>query len=211
MKEPDGYFGKVKETMWSVWPTWECWNWKGHEGKSIDVEVYSSYPKVRLYLNDKLVGERSTTRAEEFKAVFGVQYEAGTLKAVGVDSQGNEVESRTLSTSGEAVDIRLTADGKLNSDEQDVCFITAELIDKNGVRVQDAEQDLHFEVKGNATLIATGSADLKDTVSYTSSTRKTYKGMAMGVVRSNGKSGIVKVTVSGKGIKKQIVVRGIAL
>ena len=211
VKEPDGYFGKVKETMWSVWPTWECWNWKGHEGKSIDVEVYSSYPKVRLYLNDKLVGERSTTRAEEFKAVFGVQYEAGTLKVVGVDSQGKEVESRTLSTSGEAVDIRLTADGKLNSDEQDVCFITAELIDKNGVRVQDAEQDLHFEVKGNATLIATGSADLKDTVSYTNSTRKTYKGMAMGVVRSNGKSGIVKVTVSGKGIKKQIVLRGIAL
>ena len=40
---------------------------------------------------------------------------------------------------------------------------------------------------------------------------KTYKGMAMGVVRSNGKSGIVKVTVSGKGIKKQIVLRGIAL
>lgn len=211
VKEPDGYFGKVKETMWSVWPTWECWNWKGHEGKNIDVEVYSSYPKVRLYLNDKLIGERSTTRAEEFKATFSIPYKAGTLKAAGVDAQGNETESRTLSTSGEAVDIRLTTDGKLNSSDQDVCFITAELIDKDGNRVQDAEQELRFEVKGNGTLIATGSGDLKDTVSYTNSTRKTFKGMAMGVVRSNGKSGIVTLTVSGKGIKKQIVLKGIAL
>ncbi|MBQ0073478.1 MAG: DUF4982 domain-containing protein, partial [Prevotella sp.] len=179
VKEPDGYFGKIKETMWSVWPTWECWNWKGHEGKNIDVEIYSRYPKVRLYLNDKLIGERPTTRAEEFKATFGIPYETGTLKAVGIDEQGKEAETRVLSTSGEATDIRLTIDGKLKNGEEDVCFITAELIDRNGIRVQDAEQELRFEVKGNASIIATGTADLKDTVSYSNNTRKTYKGMAM--------------------------------
>lgn len=213
VKEPDGYYGQIKETMWSVWPTWESWNWKGHEGKNVDVEIYSRYPKVRLYLNDKLVGERATTRAEEFKATFGIPYEAGTLKAVGVDAQGNEAESRTLSTAGEAVDIRLTTDGKLQSGEgeQDVCFVTAELIDKDGNRVQGAEQDLHFDVKGNATLIATGSADLKDTVSYTNSTRHTFNGMAMAVVRSNGKPDIVTLTVTGKGISKKIAIKGIAL
>lgn len=207
VKEPDGYFGKVKETMWSVWPTWECWNWKGHEGKNIDVEVYSSYPKVRLYLNDKLIGERPTTRAEQFKATFGIPYQVGTLKAVGVDAQGNEVESRTLSTSGEVADVRFTTDGQLKPGEQDVCFVNVELIDKDGIRVQDADQELRFEVKGNATLIASGSADLKDTVAYTSNVHKTYKGMAMAVVRSNGKGGKATLTVTGKGIKKQITIK----
>ena len=24
VKEPDNYYGKVKETLWSVWPTWEA-------------------------------------------------------------------------------------------------------------------------------------------------------------------------------------------
>ncbi|MCQ2228070.1 MAG: DUF4982 domain-containing protein [Bacteroidales bacterium] len=205
VKEPDGYFGKVKETMWSVWPTWECWTWEGHEGKDVDVEIYSRYPKVRLYLNGKLIGERPTTRAEEFKATFKVPYQAGTLKAVGVDDQGNEVENRTLTTAGKVAGIRLTTDGnKLTANEDDVCFVTVELVDKNGIRVQNAEQELHFEVKGNATLVGTGTGDLKDTVSYTNSNRKTYKGMAMAVVRSNGKGGKATLIVTGKGIRKQI-------
>lgn len=206
VKEPDGYFGKVKETMWSVWPTWECWNWKGHEGKNIDVEIYSRYDKVRLYLNDKLVAERPTTRNEQFKATITVPYETGTLKAVGIDSNGNEVETRTLCTTGEAVGIRLTTDKNyLSAEDPDVCFVNAELIDKDGNRVQDSDQELSFEVKGNATLLATGSADLKDTVSYSKATRKTWKGMAMAAIRMTAKSKKVILTVSGKGIKKQIV------
>lgn len=213
VKEPDGYFGKVKETMWSVWPTWECWNWKGHEGKNIDVEVYSRYPKVRLYLNGQLVGESTTTRAEEFRATFGIPYEAGTLRAVGVDADGNEAEERVLKTSGAATGIRLTADVPApesrwaNDAADDVCFVTVELIDRNGIRVQDADQQLHFEVRGNATLIATGSADLKDTVAYTSHTHQTYKGMAMAVVRKNAKTGKATLIVSGKGMRKQITIK----
>lgn len=205
VKEPDGYYGKVKETMWSVWPTWESWNWKGHEGKNIEVEIYSRYPKVRLYLNDKMMAERPTSRKEQFKATIGIPYQPGTLKAVGVNEQGVEVETQILRTSGKAAAIRLTSDGnKLTAGEEDVCFVTVELVDKEGIRVQDAEQELRFEVKGAATLVATGSADLKDTVSYTASTRKTYKGMAMAVVRAKAKGGKATLIVTGNGIKKQI-------
>lgn len=70
VKEPDNYYGKVKETLWSVWPTWESWNWPGHEGKEIEVEIYSRYPKVRLYLNDKLIGEKFTGRNSNSKQSF---------------------------------------------------------------------------------------------------------------------------------------------
>lgn len=208
VKEPDGYYGKIRETMWSVWPTWENWTWKGHEGKNIDVEIYSSYPKVRLYLNDKLIGERPTTRTEEFKAVFGIPYEPGTLKAVGVDAQGKEVEQRTLTTSGDATDIRLTADETtITAGGEDICYITAELIDKTGIRVQDADQELRFEVKGNATLLATGTANLKDTSAYTSNTQTTFKGMALAVVRSKAKKGNATLIVSGKGLRKEIAIK----
>ena len=208
VKEPDGYYGKIRETMWSVWPTWESWNWKKFEGKNVDVEIYSHYPKVRLYLNDKLVAERQTTRAEEFKATIPVPYAPGTLKAVGVDAQGNEVEERTLTTSGDASAIRLTADKTtIAAGGEDICYVTVELVDKNGIRVQDAEQELRFEVKGNATLLAAGSADLKDSVSYQKNVHKTFKGMAMAVVRSGDKSGKATLTVTGEnGINKQITI-----
>ena len=53
VREPDGYHGKVKTSMWSTWPTTDSWNWPGWEGKPIEVEVYTREPKVSLYLNDQ--------------------------------------------------------------------------------------------------------------------------------------------------------------
>lgn len=60
------------------------------------MEVYSRYPKVRLYLNDKLVGEQPTGVEQQFKAVFNMPYQPGTLKAVGVEDD-REVEEKCLS------------------------------------------------------------------------------------------------------------------
>ena len=130
VREPDGYFGKIKETAWSVWPTWDSWNWEGWEGKSVEVEVYSKYPAVKLYLNDKLIGEQKTTEGNGFLAVFKVPYEAGTLKAVGVEPAPTTPllcnsalcdSCVTLSTAGEPVALRLTPDHNvLNPDGQDL-------------------------------------------------------------------------------------------
>ena len=36
VREPDGYHGKVKTSMWSTWPTQESWTWPGWEGKPIE-------------------------------------------------------------------------------------------------------------------------------------------------------------------------------
>ena len=73
VREPDNYYhGHVTETLWSVWPTWESWNWQGWEGRNIDVEIYTKAPKVRLYLNDKLVAEKEVNLATEYKAVVTV-------------------------------------------------------------------------------------------------------------------------------------------
>ena len=202
VKEPSGYYGEVKETMWSVWPTWESWNWLGHEGKDIDVEIYSRYPAVRLYLNGKLVGEKATTRAEEFKAVFTLPYEAGTLRAVGVEN-GQEMESRTLETAGKPARIRLTADRtEMAADGQSLVYVTAEVTDKQGRVVPDADNHLTFELKGEGSLLATCSADLKDCVVATSPERKAWKGRAVAVAKAGREAGKLVVSVSGKGLKK---------
>ena len=131
VKEPSGYYGEIHETQWSVWPTWESWNWPGHEGKSIDVEIYSRYPAVRLYLNGKLVAEKPTTREQEFKAVIPVPYAPGTLRVAGVEN-GREVESRTLETAGKAARIRLSADRTtMAADGQSLTYVNVEITDKS--------------------------------------------------------------------------------
>ena len=202
VKEPSGYHGEIKETLWSVWPTWECWNWPGHEGKDIDVEIYSRYPAVRLYLNGKLVGEKATTRAEEFKAIFTLPYEPGTLRVAGVEN-GQETESRTLETAGKPARIRLAADRtEMTADGRSLVYVTAEVVDKQGRVVPHADNLLTFDLKGEGSLLATCSGDLKDCVVATSSERKAWKGRAMAIVKAGRAKGDIVVAARAKGLKK---------
>ena len=86
--------------------------------KNIEVEVYSKYPIVRLYLDDKLVGEKGIGRETEMKAVFSLPFKPGTLKVEGVEN-GVVKDTKMLSSASEPVAIRtkvenreMKADGK---------------------------------------------------------------------------------------------------
>ena len=212
VREPDGYYGKINTTLWSVWPTYESWTWPGWEGKNIDVEVYSHYPKVRLYLNDQLIGEKEVAQG---MATFTLPYQPGTLRAerlrVGDGTSGMAGEERViLQTADEAKAIRLSVstprhnrEGKVGllADGQDLAFITVELTDAKGRLNPIAANELTATVSGSATLIGFGNADIKDCDRYTDSTHKAWKGRALLVVRSTGKKGKATITVQGKGLK----------
>ena len=188
VQEPDGWQGKVKTTMWSTWPTFESWNWPGWEGKDINVEVYSREPSVRLYLNNELINEKPT---KEMKTTFTLPYAAGTLRA---EAGG---EKTTLSTAGEPVALRLTADHtELKADGQDLAFVTVEVVDAEGRIVPTADNLLTFKVEGAGTLMAAGNGDIKDEDPYFDATHRAWKGRALCVVRSSKKSGKIRLTVS---------------
>lgn len=205
VREPDGYFGKINQTSWSVWPTWDSWTWPGHEGKPVEVEIYSRYPSVRLYLNGRLVGEQPTTREQKFMAVFTVPYEAGTIKAVGVEN-GQEKDAMEISTAGKPYRIRLTPDrSTISADGQDLSFITVEVTDKEGRVIPDAAERINFTIKGDGTIAAVGNANLQDTDSYTGSSRMTWKGRAIIVVRSTRESGTARLSASAPGLRSATV------
>lgn len=202
VKEPNGYFGHIKETLWSVWPTWESWNWQGHEGKEIEVEVYSRYPKVRLYLENQLIGEQATGREQQFKAVFPMLYQPGTLRAVGVDSNNEEADAITLQTAGQAARIKLTADRKqVAADGQDLVFVTVEITDKDGRVEPNATNRLSFSLAGEGCIAAVGNADLKDTDLYVGNERNAWKGRALVVLKSARKSGKMTLKATSPGLK----------
>ncbi len=202
VREPNGYYGEVNTTMWSVWPTWESWNWSGHEGKPIEVEVMSRYPKVRLYLDDVLIGEKEAGEANDYLAVFETSYAPGTLKAVGVGLNGEEAETVTLSTAGKPVGIRLTPDKTvLSADNQDLVYVVVEVVDADGRVVPDASVPVDFSVTGNAMLKAAGNALLKDTDSYADRSATTWKGRAMAIVKSTDRKGKATISATSKGLK----------
>lgn len=207
VKEPNGYYGNIRETLWSVWPTFESWTWPGHEGKPIEVEIYSRSPRVRLYINDSLVAERPTTYFEEHKAVITIPYTPGTLYAEAVDELGHPIPSlntglNTLHTAGTPYAIRLTPDRtKIAADNQDLAFITIEIIDKHGVRCPNATNELTVTLNGEGTLAAFGNADIKDLGCTADAIHNAWKGCALAVIRATKHSGNVKLTLTGKGLK----------
>jgi beta-galactosidase len=200
VREPEPFPLEIKETWWSVWPTWESWTWPGFEGKTVQVEVYSKYPKVRLYLDNKLIGEQATTIEQQFKATFPVPYSTGLLKAVGVEND-KEMESTMLQTSGEAAKIKLTADRKeITANGQDLSFVTVEIIDKDGNHQPNATNRLNFKIEGQGTIAGVDNADIKDTDLYVANNRKAWKGRALVVIKSNRNAGDIKLTVNSPGL-----------
>lgn len=190
VKEPNGYHGEIRETQWSVWPTWESWNWKGWEGKPVEVEVYTKHPEASLFLNDQLVEKKAVGRDTKFKAVFTLPYQPGILRA---EAGGQSV---TLGTAGTPACLRLTTDRRIiTADGQDLAFITIEVVDGEGRVCPDAAIPCEVTVSGRGRLLATASADLKDTNPYPTPTVTTWKGRAIVVVRSTMEAGQVKVNV----------------
>ena len=205
VREPDTYYGTIRETVWSVWPTWERWNWPGYEGKEIQAEVYSRYPKVRLYLNDKLVGEKLTGREQAFKAVFTLPYEPGVLKAVGVEN-GKVAATTLLKTTGSPAVISLQADRlRLAADGQDLAYVTVCLEDLEGNIVPDAGNRLSFEVEGAGVIAGVDNASLKDTDPYVGNERNAWNGRAMVVIRSKRQTGQITVKVSSEGLPQAVL------
>lgn len=187
---------------WTVAPALPSWTWPGQEGRELTVEVYSRHPSVRLYLGDRLVGEKPTTRAEQFKASFTVPYAPGELRAAGV-REGKEVEAFVLRTAGKPAGIRLkTEETGLKGDGQDLAFVTVEVVDDEGRWVPHAEQDVAFELTGPATLAAIGNADLTTSESYQANPHRTYQGRALVVLRSRrGGSGEITLKARAEGLR----------
>ena len=197
LPEPEGK--KIIAVGWATYPTLPSWTWPGQEGKEMQVEVYSGAEKVRLFLNDKLIGEKPTGRDQEFKASFSIPFTPGTLKAVGVRGDHAVAES-VLTTAGKPVKFRLTADRTMvQADGQDLSFITVEALDAAGRFQPNADQEVQFAISGPGVITAVGNGDGEDSASYQGDRRKLFQGRALVVVRTSRQRGEITVTAKTQG------------
>jgi beta-galactosidase len=203
LPEPEGK--KIIAVMWATYPTLPTWSWPGQEGKNMQVEVYSGAEKVRLFLNDKLMGEQLTGRDQEFKATFSVPYTAGTLKAVGL--RGNRVVAESaLTTAGKAASLRLTPDRQIvHADGQDLSFVTVEAVDAQGRWQPHLDQEVQFSINGPGVIAAVGNGDGQDEASYQGDRRKLFQGRALIVVRTSKQGGPIQLTARTLGVSEGVL------
>ena len=198
LPEPEGK--KIIAVGWATYPTLPTWTWPGQEGKPLQVEVYSGAERVRLYLNDKLIGEQPTGRDQEFKTTFSVPYTPGTLKAVGMRGDSAVAES-ILTTAGNATALRITADRTtIQANGQDLAFLTIEAVDAKGQPLLHAAQEVQFSISGPGLIAAVGNGDGEDEASYQADRRKLFHGRALVVVRTSRQNGPITVIARTPGL-----------
>lgn len=132
------------------------WNWKGKEGKNIDVWVNSNAEEVELFLNGKSLGKKAMPRNSHLE--WSVAYQPGILKAVAV-TKGRRYSSQ-VQTTGQPATIKLISSKKvLLADGRDAVVVNVSVVDKNGLIVPDAANLITFSIKGTAKIIGVGNGD----------------------------------------------------
>jgi beta-galactosidase len=195
---PAGYAENI--SMWG-WPDeWPNWNWKGNEGKPLQVRVFTKASHVKLELNGKIVGEKDLLPEDKYIAVFEVPYQPGELKAVASDN-GKEVAGKVLKTAGDPVAIRLVADReRIKADRNDLSFVKIEVVDANGQVVTQDSKKISLTISGNGELVAAGNTNPKDMASVNRTQINTCNGKAIAIIRPSA-SGQAKLVVESPGLK----------
>jgi len=221
----DGYY--FYQSQWTKKPMVHLlphWNWAGHEGQIISVIAYTNCDSVELFLNGKSYGTKTYVFPQQGHAKswmgyarpfvapttsdlhlsWDVPYEPGTLKVIG--KKGGKIVSEEVHTTSAPAAIRLSADRTdLNADNREIVNVKAEIVDKDGWVVPDANNLIEFKVEGEGILIGTDNGNPMDKTQMKSKQRNAFNGLALAVIQSTEKSGNIRITAISANLKDAVL------
>jgi len=161
------------------------------------VQVFSNCDEVELFLNDVSQGVKPRPADNASPRVWSFTFHTGVLKTVGKNN-GKIVATQVLKTAGAPAKIILSTEKKtVGNTWDDVCYITATIVDENNVECLNADNQIEFNVTGAGFLAGADNGDLTATESFLSNKRFSYKGRCIAIVKANattGKINIVAIT-----------------
>lgn len=199
------------------------WNWHGHEETVIPVHCYTSYDAAELFLNGRSLGVRRKAESPDevqstgegglgwpftrFRLMWEVPYEPGTLEVVALDDEGRPAMRRQMVTAGPPASIELTADRPLiKADGEDLAFVTVRILDAAGNICPTAKERVAFEIEGPGEIVALDNGDPTDVESFVGTTRRTFNGLALAIVRFRPtEAGTFRLIAHGTGMESGTV------
>lgn len=209
------------------------WNW--NEGETVDVwAYYNNADCVELFLNGRSLGERrklsfaeaesgcglapggesqteghsmsgATDSSTEFHVCWRVPFEPGELKAV-AKKDGHAVRETVVRTAGAPALLRLVPDRVvISADGREMCFVTVEVLDKDGNLCPKADNLIRFEVSGPAEIAGVDNGSPISLERFKSDRRHAMYGKALVILRPLGKTGkVILHAVSEDGFGKRM-------
>jgi beta-galactosidase len=182
-------------------------NWTPNDFDTYDVsnvQVYSNCEEVEILLNGKSQGVK-TKPTNDAPRNWELTFEKGTIKAVGKNG-GKVVSEETFKTAGEPAKIVLeTERSSISNQWDDVLYVTAKVVDENGVLCPNAIPIIDFSISANAEIVAVENGDVLSHEKYKDTKRIAYKGSCNAIIRAKATQGEITISATAKDLKEASV------
>lgn len=178
------------------------WNWT--EKDSVSVECYTNADEAELYLNSISMGRKKIAHSKDNILEWKMVYQPGKLEVKGFKND-QEIAHHLLATTGRPKQLKAISDKrsiKANLDE--VAHIEINLIDKDGLLVGNADNEITITIEGPGKLIGLESGSLTSHENYKSNIRKAVDGKLLAYLQAE-KAGQIKVTVSSQELSSSVI------
>lgn len=185
---------RARKSAWRGTNAIDSWSWNACDGNKAIVEVYANADKVKLLLNDKVIG---TKKIKACKALFNIKYVPGILTAIAYHGNGNEVSRHQLTSAEGDVSIRIDVENECIKQDE-VFYVDINIADRHGIVEANKDRELRVSVVGGE-LLAYGSANPRTEERYNSGRFTTYYGRSQAVIRA-GSGDRLTIEVRGDGV-----------
>ena len=194
-------WNKTEETL-HILPHW---NWDGREGETTPIFVYTNYNSAELFINGKSQGiqkKSMDSKLNRYRLMWmDVKYTPGIVKVIAYNDNGEAAKEKIVETSGKPHHVELEADrDTISANGEDISFVTASVVDKNGNPCPTASNRLNFEVKGNGKFRAACNGDATSLELFHKPTMKVFNGKLVVLVQAASAVGEIELRVSGDGL-----------
>ena len=180
-------------------------HWCRQPGTELTLVTYTNADEVELRLNGKSLGKKQNPKGDSKQRNQikweGITYADGKLEAVAYNS-GKAVARHQIETTGKAVSLRVTPeDSEWRADGTDLMHLRIEAVDNKGRRVPMAQDELKFEIEGDASIVAVSNGDINSDELNVTDHRRLWNGSALVILRAGKTASKVTLKTSADGYK----------
>ncbi|ROS76094.1 glycosyl hydrolase family 2 [Curtobacterium sp. PhB130] len=204
VQRPSRHGQTVLGTPWSWSDSVSSWAWDGYDGLPVTVEVYSDADEVELLLDGDIIGRAAVGAELAFRATIETVWQPGELTAVAY-AGGVETGRTSLRSAADETILSVSADRtEITNGTTDLAYIDISLTDTAGVVRPLMDREVTVLVEGAGTLQSFGSGDPAPVSLFAETTRCTFDGTALAIVRPTA-AGVITVTVTAPGCASAVV------
>lgn len=155
-----------------------CSHWNFKDGDTRRICVFTNCAEAELFVNGRSLGKKKCEK-NGFLIWDNVKYMSGEISALGYNNGKNTVTD-IVKTTGEPYAVRLTKEFS----DGGVSVIRAEVVDKSGLVVPYADNEITFSVNGGR-ILGGSNGNPSDHTLVKSNTRRTFCGLLQIIVEGD--------------------------